>query len=246
MSKNPASAKPTTAKSSTVSPWLAGVSALCVVGLAGLIIILSTLNSSSLPQSVNGDSVGPQNGEDLSSYVTRADKSLSQAAAETNGRPEVPSASHDSRYWALVTFNHPLNDADTAAVFADLPQLRVASILIGAVVTRDLPEPSPAATRQRLISNAIEHVTVSSGLQPGDPRLRVSNAVVFGDIAALQHLRQTNNVAAVEPLPLGAQRGRFGVRPYFGPELQIDLQPPALNGDQPGSVNDSNVRMGEG
>lgn len=247
MSKNSSSTKAPVGQSSGVSPWLAGLSALCVVGLAGLIILLSTLGQSQLPPNLNGDAVGPESGEDIAAYAARADNTLAETAASSNDRKQTLPDSAAPRYWALVTFDHPLNDADTAAAFAELPNLRVASVLIGAVVTRDLPEPSEAATRQQLIAHAIEHVTISSGLEPGDSRLMVSNAVVFGDIKQLQALRQAPHVAAVEPLPLGAQRGRFGVRPYYGPELELNMQPPAESGDQPGFAGEpSNGTVGEG
>nr|WP_120492246.1 hypothetical protein [Corynebacterium lactis] len=205
--------------SSSISPAMAVLSAVCVIALVAVLMVLSTSDRMSKPQNINGDFLGPESWETLAAYSARADESLGRITLETSNSERDEPSRPAPRFWALVTFGEPLDYKRAAASVEGVADLRVASIILGSAVTRDLPEPGPAAGRQQLIDNEVRLVAASAGMAAGDPRLLINGLIVYGDADTLKQVRHRADIAAVEALPEGAVRGRFGVRPYLGSDF---------------------------
>lgn len=188
------------------------ISLLCVAVLIITLGVMATTERVSKPQNINGDVVGPEQSESISDYVSRADKSLADAATETQSYVDNHPDDPKPKFWALVTFNRP-GDANVAAqAVTDVTGLRVASMVVGAVVTRDLPEPISGAQRLDVFTREMERLRASSGLALNDPQMQITGVMIYGDIDMLKAVRQRADVAAVETLPMDAVQGRFGVR----------------------------------
>lgn len=220
--------------SSSVSSYI--ISALCVVVLIITLGVMATTERVSKPQNINGDVVGPEQSEPIGDYAARADQSLADATAESRDFLDKNSDAEKPKFWALVTFSRP-GDAELASsAVSDVPGLRVASMVLGAVVTRDLPEPVPGTGRIDVFDREMQHLQRSSGLAKDDVQMQITGLLIYGDIDMLQAVRKRADVAAVESLPMSAVQGRFGVRtrlitpsapqspPQTQPQSQSDTQ----------------------
>lgn len=205
--------------SASISPTMAALSAVCVIALVAVMVVLSTSDRMSKPQNINGDFLGPESWESLTAYSARADESLDLISRETSQSESDEPSRKDPKFWALVTFHEPLDYSRAAKSVDGLAQLRVASMILGSMVTRDLPEPGKAANRERLMHDEVELVAASAGLATDDPKLLINGLIVYGDATTLKQTRQRPDIAAVEALPSDAVRGRFGVRPYLGSDF---------------------------
>ena len=202
-----------------VHPALAVVALLCVAGLALALVLMAGSDRTSRPQNVLGDFLGPESGESVAAYAERAAGSLDSLADD----PGEAAADH----WALVLFEPPVGADAAAAAVEGFGDLRVATMLIGPVVSRDLPEPSAGMTRGQLMDRELQRVLAAAG--PGLPGGGdvVSGLVVRGSLDDLRGIAVRPGVTSVEALPADAARGRFGVRPFVEPQEQSEVDAPA-------------------
>ncbi|MEJ5920605.1 MULTISPECIES: hypothetical protein [unclassified Corynebacterium] len=202
-------------RSSTVSPLLAAIAFLCVIGMAILFVYLSNSDRMSKPQNINGDMLGPEVTESAPAYVKRADDSLNNREKEEAELRDPGAAGVHPKYWALVSFDTPGTTRTAAASVKGIEDLRVASMVVGPMMTRDLPEPVGKEQRLDVLNREMEIVYESSGLAKDDPNVTVNGLIVHADLATLRDIRDNKGVSAVEALPADAARGRFGIRPML-------------------------------
>ncbi len=203
--------------SSEVSPAIAILSFLCVLGLAILMIVLSQSTRVGGTQHINGDFLGPQGWENGNpeAYAQRADETLADRAAESaevsDGNPLGPKL----HFWALASFDTRQDSATVARAVDDIAGLRVATALVGTMSSRDLPEPIDGASHQEVLDQELAVAASSAQVPLDSPDLLINGLVVYGTIDQLQRLREQDSIIAVEALPADASRGRFGIRPLY-------------------------------
>lgn len=203
--------------------WVMWLSVLCVLALVVTVIALSNSDRMSRPTAVNGDSLGPETGESLDDYATRAAATL---------------AGTDAARWALVTPDAPVDTAGLTALFlpsAGVDDLRVSTLLVGGVQWA-VPEPAVGRRREDVFTAVRDRAAVSAGVPATDVSLSVAGVLVHAPTAVLRDLASTPGVRAVEALPADAVYGRFAVRPaYSTPQAA-----PAAPADQrnPGDAGD--------
>lgn len=214
--------KPRRAKSGgdgSISPTMAAISGLCVVLLVVILAIASTSDRVSKPTNLNGDSLGPETWESREAYKVRADQSLDDITKEARELESEQPVIEDPKFWALVTFAQPVDSAKAAEVANGEPTLRVASVILGGAIIRFLPQPSNAATEEELLQRQVQLASDYAEVPLDDERLKINGFLVYGDPDTLTDVRDLDSVAAVEALPYGAARGRFGVRAILGSEF---------------------------
>lgn len=101
--------------------------------------------------------------------------------------------------------------ADDGAV-EGFDSMRVATVLVGPVASRDMPEPVAGQRRYDVIERAVASAGRSAGAGDSADGPRVNGLVVRGTLGQLRVVRGRPGVAVVEALPADAVRGRFGVR----------------------------------
>lgn len=199
----------------SISPVMALISGICVVGLAIVLAIASTSDRVSKPQNLNGDTLGPEPWEAVDQYVARADESLEDMKKESDrlehGQPIV----EDPKFWAMVTFDRLLNANEAAQVYEKVPSLRVSTAIIGGLSTRHLPQPSKEADEEKLLQDQLELAAAYADVAIDDERLGFNGLLVYGDAETLMDVKKLTDVKAVEALPSDAARGRFGIRPIL-------------------------------
>lgn len=203
----------------SISPTMAILSALSVILLVVILAVASTSDRVSKPQNINGDSLGPESWESVEAYKARADESMVLIQKEAqNLESKQPVVKHPE-FWALVTFDKP-RDASQAAELADRnPTLRVASMVFGGVIIRNLPQPSEAASEQRLLEDQLKIAAEYADVPVDDESLLINGFIVHGSVDALNDVRALPYVKVVQALPSDAERGRFGIRPFVGSEF---------------------------
>lgn len=179
--------------------WVMWLSVACLITLVVTVIALSNSDRMSQATAINGDVLGPETGESTGDYLARAGEAL---AATTGDAPR----------WALVSPDGPADVAALTAVFTDQPALRVSTLLAGGVQWA-LPEPSLGHRREDVFAQARHRVAGSAGIPDTDKALGITGVIVHGTPAELHSLASTPGVRAVEPLPVDAVYGRFGMRP---------------------------------
>lgn len=203
---------------------MAIISAVSIILLVVLFALASTSDRVSKPQNLNGDSLGPESWESFDAYKTRADESLVRIQKEAfdleNEQPVVEKA----KFWALVTFDEP-KDAEEAAKLAEKePSLRVASMILGGIITRNLPQPNKAASELELMKNQQKIAAQYADVPMDNDGLKINGLIVYGSAETLVEVRSLPYVSAVQALPSDAARGRFGIRPYVGSDF-TDIEP---------------------
>ncbi|MDO5029625.1 MAG: hypothetical protein Q4E11_03450 [Corynebacterium sp.] len=212
-------ARTKTGNDGSISPVMAIISAVSVVLLVVLFALAATSDRVSKPQNLNGDSLGPESWETFDAYRTRADESLVRIQKEAFDLENEQPIVEDAKFWALVTFDEP-KDASQAAELAEAaPSLRIASMVLGGIVTRHLPQPSPAASEVELIKKQQELSAKYAEVPLDDDSLKINGFIVYSNSETLVAVRELPYVAAVQALPSDAARGRFGIRPYIGAEF---------------------------
>lgn len=212
-------ARANTVNDGSISPTMAIISAVSVVILVVLFALAATSDRVSKPQNLNGDSLGPESWESFDAYRTRADESLVRIQKEAFDLENEQPIVEDAKFWALVTFDEP-KDARQAAKLAEVePSLRVASMIFGGLITRHLPQPSPAASEVALIENQQKLAATYAEVPLDHDGLKINGFIVYGNSETLVLVRELPYVAAVQTLPSDAARGRFGIRPYIGSEF---------------------------
>lgn len=179
--------------------WVMWLSVVCLVALAAAVVALANTDRMSRPTAVNGDVLGPQNGETVDSYIVRAGQTL---AEDGDGRPR----------WALVSPESPADVAALTALFTGDPELRVSTLLSGGVQW-PVPEPSVGHRREDVFTAVRHRVALSAGIPDNDEAMRITGIVVRGTTGQLRTLASAPGVRAVEALPGDAVYGRFGMRP---------------------------------
>lgn len=209
-----------------ILPWVATAALVLAVLLAG---VLNPVR----PASVRTDTLGPDNGEQVSDYLGRAESSLIELGPEPS--------------WALVSFVEPVDVAAIAALPGDprvaqvlfrVPIDRVQTPLVTVAVSAH-PEalrraPIVAAGRLRGPAaggdRAARIAAVSADRLAADCACAVG-IVVRGTGDQLREAATVPRVRAVEALPPDAVAGRFSVRPLL-PE-HIDTVAPGPDDGQP-------------
>ncbi|MBV7296204.1 hypothetical protein KRX51_09805 [Corynebacterium sp. TAE3-ERU12] len=198
--------KPTPPRGDSVHPLMAALAVLCTIALVAVFIVAAFSDRVIGQPTINGDLLGPQEGENAAAYIARADEEL---AAMDGDQPR----------WALVSFV-PAITADIVDLRVPAGSVRVGRVLIAGSAGFDVPEPTRGATRAEVIRR--EAGFAGGRGQPftltDDGTLLVSGLVVYAVPNDLRTLKTVAGVAAVEPLPEDAAYGRFGVRPLWGIE----------------------------
>ncbi|ORM33620.1 hypothetical protein BFL43_13230 [Williamsia sp. 1135] len=195
-----------------------------VVGVlvAGLYVV-GRLNPVPAPV-ITGDVLGPDNGEEVSAYLVRAEASLSGA---------------DDERWALISLVDPMETVDVWSLTQNTSMPRNAStslsqsifnVPIDRVQTPTVAVPSGNTESSFIASSQVAAVSVlqrSTGTERaravGDvaaARLRAGCVCVIGVVvrASLDRLRtlaEMSQVRAVQALPADASSGLFSVVPLL-------------------------------
>lgn len=147
------------------------------------------------PETVQGDTLGPFNGEPAEHYASRAAASLAGAAQD------------DAQHFALLSFATPLHCPQAAATYEAAP--RVNAIVPAGLAYKDTPEPADGADRTEVCERELQRAGERAHHAPDDPR--VVGAIVTADARTLQRIAALPEVAAVEVLPADAVWGAFAV-----------------------------------
>ncbi|HET8994606.1 MAG TPA: hypothetical protein VFN32_12460 [Rhodococcus sp. (in: high G+C Gram-positive bacteria)] len=209
-----------------ILPWLATAALVLAVILAGVFNPVR-------PASVSTDALGPDNGEQVSDYLGRAESSVAGLGPEPS--------------WALVSFAEPTDveavaalpgDVRVAQVLFRVPMDRVQTPLVTVAVSAH-PEalrraPHVAAGRLRGASAGSDRAARIAAVSAD--RLAAGCACVVGAVVrgAGDRVRETAagpGVRAVEALPPDAVAGRFSVRPLL-PE-HVDTVAPGPDDGEP-------------
>ena len=189
--------------------WVKTLSLLSVVLMVGTLVVLGLMKDrTAAPTQINSDMLGPDTSESLDEYEQRAEQTFKQLVSHDQQRD-----TSDVHYWAMVTFRPAKDSADAASTLTTTPPMRVARIILSATFDLPIPNPSENYPLSRLIQRERDRVQQINSLEPDDPRLTVSGAVVWATAEQLEHLRQQPGVFALEVLPADAQAGHFGTRP---------------------------------
>lgn len=215
-----------------VLPWVC-------VALLTFVVLVAGVAAPVRPASVRTDALGPESGELVADYLTRA--------AETLDEPVDP----DSPRWTLVSFTTPLDVGAVADLTADpdaglrvgqvlfrVPIERVQTPLVAVAVSQH-PEalrraPATAATRLQIPASGHDRaarVAAVSAQRLADGCACVIGLVVRATPEQLRVLASGADVRAVEALPPDAVAGRFAVSPLL-PE-QVDLVVPGPDDGEP-------------
>ena len=197
-----------------VSPVMAAIAILCVLGLAVTLVLMSGSDRVSGPMNVNGDFAGPENGESVADYAARASESLRTPPPLADGSAAEEGAEH----WALLTFDPPA-DADAAAAAVDgIEGLRVSTLYVGPMASRPVAEPTAGQSRADVIRAELDLIARAAGPVVGGGEHGITGLLVRAPIEQLRAIEGRPGVAAVEALAADAVYGRFGVRPLAPPE----------------------------
>ncbi|WP_075692209.1 hypothetical protein [Corynebacterium sphenisci] len=188
----------------SVHPAVALLSLACVIGLSVMFVLAAGSDRVRGPMSINGDFLGPEDGESVAGYAARADAALAGIDDEL-------------AHWALVSLAPPAEPEVVDRIAPGGSGIRVGRVLLGAAIAVELPEPPAGGSRAEVLRREATRAAVESGLDPAAPLPGVVGLVVHADAAALRAMRDRPGVAAVEPLPADAAYGRFGVRPLAEP-----------------------------
>lgn len=215
-----------------VLPWA------CVTLLV-LAVLLAGLRAPVRPASVRTDALGPDSGELVADYLTRAAGSLDDPADGQAPR------------WALVSFTEPIDvgavaeltggagaDMRVAQLLFRVPIDRVQTPLVTVAVPQN-PEalrraPAVAAARLQIPASGDDRAARVAAVSA--ERLAAGCACVVGLVvraspAQLHSLRSEPGARAVEALPADAVAGRFAVSPLL-PE-QVDVVAPGPDDGEP-------------
>ena len=211
-----------------VLPWASVAILVLAVLLAGVLHPVR-------PASVRSDALGPDSGELVADYLTRAAESLDDPAA-----PDAPR-------WALVSFTAPIDigavaefgaDVRVAQVLFRVPIDRVQTPLVTVAVPQH-PEalrraPAVAAARLQIPASGNDRAARVAAVSAG--RLAAGCTCVVGLVVRatpdrLHTLGSSSGVRVVEALPPDAVAGRFAVSPLL-PE-QVDVVTPGPDDGEP-------------
>ncbi|MBS9371707.1 hypothetical protein [Rhodococcus sp. B50] len=207
-----------------VLPW-AAVAVLVVA------VLVAGWTSPPRPAPVGSDTLGPDNGEVVDDYLTRASDSL--AEAEESG---------DSEHWGLVSFADTVGidrvveiteEVRVGQVLFRLPLDRVQTPLVPVAVPEN-PEalrraPSVAAGRLGSVefgTERAERVAAVSADRLAAGCECVVAVVLRGTAAQFRAVADEPDVRAVEVLPADAVAGRFAVTPLLPTHVETVVPGP--------------------
>lgn len=147
-----------------------------------------------VPPVVQGDTLGPFNGEPAEHYAARAAASLE---ALNDGLDHL----------ALVSFTTPLSCDRAAAAYEAAP--RVNAIVPQGLPHKDTPEPTSGTSRTKVCERELQRAVLRAHAEPADAR--VVGAIITADAATLAHIAALPEIAAVEALPADAVWGAIAV-----------------------------------
>ncbi|MGQ4599845.1 hypothetical protein [Nocardia sp. R6R-6] len=207
------------------SPWREVVLAAATGALITLIIALGVLNPPR-QAGVSTDRLGPDQGEQVADYLSRARDSLAGA--------------DEQQHWALVSFTEPLVAADIPAHSGGM---RIAQVLYRISLLR-VHTPLVTVPVPESVEAAVDSAQYAAWLlpRPADDRsarivavsaerLRAGCAcvvglVVRGPLAQLRNLAAQNGIRAVQALPADAVAGSFAVVPLLREYQDVVLPGP--------------------
>lgn len=144
---------------------------------------------------VQGDTLGPFNGEPAEHYAARAAASL-----EALGEDGLD-------HLALVSFATPLSCDRAAAAYEAAP--RVNAIVPQGLPHKDTPEPVSGSSRAEVCERELQRAALRAHTAPADAR--VVGAIITADTATLAGIAAGPDIAAVEALPADAVWGAIAV-----------------------------------
>lgn len=203
-------------------PWASVAVLVLAVLLAGVLHPVR-------PAPVRSDALGPDSGELVADYLTRAAESLDDPAD-----PDAPR-------WALVSFTAPLDVGAVADLTAELgAEMRVAQVLFRVpidrvqtpLVTVAVPQnpealrraPAVAVGRLQIPASGNDRaarVAAASAHRLAEGCACVVGLVVRATGAQLHTLESAPAVRAVEALPTDAVAGRFAVSPLLPEQVEV-------------------------
>lgn len=170
--------------------------------LAALVAVVILAAGAFGPRSVEplqGDELGPQEGETRAVYAARAQETLSETLAD---------GEEDTNRFALVTFRYPVSAAQAAEALA--PAGRVNALIVGTLAPIAVPEPVSASVTDA--GNAATPQDRAALWQEASASEPLSAAVVWETPQAMSEIAASPHVLAVEPAPADAAWGSFAVR----------------------------------
>ncbi|WP_240945401.1 hypothetical protein [Rhodococcus sp. HNM0569] len=212
---------------SAASAWIPAAVVIAVVVGVGMITPAAQTHVASAA------SLGPDNGDAVTEYVTRAASSFDGASGTR---------------WALMTPDTPVDVAGLAQLVGDV---RVSEVLLRAsvdrvqmpVIVQPVAAGSAALARVPALAQGRAQTMVGSddrqqaaldytSAQLGAGCACVVGAVLHGEVEALSTVARTPGVRAVEIAPDGVDVGRLAVRPLL-PEHTTVVEPGPDDGAVP-------------
>ena len=196
---------------------------LVVVAL-GLCAVVGVLNPLPRP-GVGTDALGPENGETVEGYVSRAASSVEDARADTD------------RHWALVSFS---SGTSPAQAYDALGEVRIAQVLLRVPMERVQTQViaiGVAGNESSVISSediAASRLQGSTGQWDRQSQIDAASSarlasgcdcvvglIVYATGEVLSALGDDIQVRAVEALPADAIAGKFAVRAFLPDYVDI-------------------------
>ncbi|PRQ11167.1 hypothetical protein C1Y63_07910 [Corynebacterium sp. 13CS0277] len=173
------------------------VAALVLIGvlLLGLWVVLARSDRTAKPMLINGDHIGRETGETMEDYIARTDHALGELG-ETD------------TVYALVSFSQPLSPAQVAVVIEGVPLTRVSALVFDGSKELALPEPVAGQNREDVFTQWF-----SRAQRAGLPIDGIDGLIVRDTAADIRQLQGRSGILAIDPAPVGAVWGRFGVSP---------------------------------
>lgn len=172
-----------------------GLGAIAAAAVLGASIFAVGALHPPVPPVVQGDTLGPFNGEPAEHYAARAAASL-----EALGEDGL-------NHLALVSFTTPLSCDLAAAAYEAAP--RVNAIVPQGLPHKDTPEPVFGSSRAEVCERELQRAALRAHAEPTDAR--VVGAIITADSATLAHIAAGPDIAAVEALPADAVWGAIAV-----------------------------------
>ncbi len=210
-----------------------------VVGVlvAGLYVV-GRLNPVPAPV-IAGDVLGPDNGEEVSAYLVRAEASLSGADDERWALISLASPMETMAVWSLTQnvstpalsilsqsiFNVPIDRVQTPTVAVPSGNTESSFIASSQVAAESVRQRSTGTERARAVGEV-----AAARLRAGC--VCVIGVVVRASLDRLRTLAETSQVRAVQALPADASAGLFSVVPLL-PTMTTVVAPTPDDGPIP-------------
>ncbi|WP_051022305.1 hypothetical protein [Nocardia pneumoniae] len=214
-----------------VPRWRGSALAASAVVLIALILALGVLNPPR-QEGVSTDRLGPDYGEQVADYLSRAEDSLA--------------GDDDAQHWALVSFTEPVVPEEIPAhsggmriaqVLYRVPIPRVQTPLVAVPVPHDVGAAVDSAQYAawllpRPADDRSARVAAVSAARLRDGCACVVGLVVRGRLTELRNLAEQTGIRAVQALPADAVAGSFAVIPLL-PDYRDVIVPGPNDGPVP-------------